>query len=42
MADTIGFFHEVEICNADHEHYGKRGVILGISQEGERLFGYAI
>ncbi|EHK68554.1 hypothetical protein PPL19_23671 [Pseudomonas psychrotolerans L19] len=42
MAETIGFFQEVEICNADHEHYGKRGVILGISEEGDRLFGYVV
>ena len=42
MAETIGFFHEVEVCNADHEHYGKRGVILGISEEGDRLFGYVV
>lgn len=36
------FFQEVEICNLSHEYFGRKGVVLGISEEGGRVFGYAV
>lgn len=38
----IDFFHEVEICGPSHKYYGEKGVVLGVSEEDGRVFGYAV
>lgn len=38
----IDFFHEVKICGQSHKHSGEKGVVLGISEEDGKVFGYAV
>lgn len=42
--DKIGFYQEIEVCSwAKNQKYrGRKGAVLGISEEDGTVYGYAI